>query len=350
MAKVRLGFIGAGWWATTNHMPLLSKRSDVEMYGVASLGQDMLAKVKDMFGFQFVTEDYHELLEHRLDGVIVSTPHYLHYEHAKAAVEKGFHVLCEKPMVLHAAEAWELVNIAKSKGVEILIPYGWNYKPFTRQAKKFIEGGAVGNIEYVLCHMASPTKALFGGGVSRFEHWLPTLAEPDPRTWQDPEKGGGYAHGQITHSSGLLFWLTNLRASEVAARMTSPNSEVDMYDAASVVFESGAIGSFSGAATLPEGDLYQVDLRIFGDEGVVLLDVERERLEVRRHDKKHQHFDIPAGEGAYLCDEPPNRFVDVILGKGINDSPGEVGAKTVELIEAMIRSAKNSGYPTKVYR
>jgi predicted dehydrogenase len=350
MKKARLGFIGAGWWATTNHMPLLSKRSDVEMFGVSTLGKDMLKKVKEMFGFEFATEDYHELLEQDLDGVVVSSPHYLHFEHTMAALEKGFHVLCEKPMTLRAVEAWDLVNTAKQKGVQILIPYGWNYKPFTREARKLMKGPGVGNIEYVLCHMASPTKTLFGGGVARFENWLPTLADPDPRTWQDPRKGGGYAHGQITHSSGLLFWLTELRATEVSARMTSPNSDVDMYDTASVVFESGAIGTFSGAATLPEGEPFQVDIRIFGDEGVLLLDVERERLDLRRHDRNHHHVDVPRGEGAYLCEEPPNRFVDIVLGKGNNDSPGNVGARTVELIEAMHQSADSGGRPTKVYR
>ena len=349
MNRVRLGFIGAGWWATTNHMPILSKRPDVEMFGVASLGQDMLKRVQEMFGFKYVTEDYRELLKQDLDGVVVASPHYLHYEHAKAALQKGVHVLCEKPMALKALEGWDLVATAKKNGVEIMIPWGWNYKPFTRIAKRLMSDRVAGNLEYVLCHMASPTKGLFGGGVSRFEKWLPTLAEADPRTWQDPAKGGGYAHGQITHSSGLLFWLTNLRASEVSARMTSPNSSVDMYDAASVLFDNDAIGAFSGAATLADGEPFQLDLRLFGDEGNVMLDVERERLEVRRHDGKHQHFDVPPGEGDYLCEEPPNRFVDLILGKGENDLPGDVGARTVELIEAMHKSAQSGGNPVRVH-
>lgn len=350
MSKIKLGFIGAGWWATTNHMPLLAQRDDVEMTGVASLGSDMLRKVKEMFGFKFATEDYHELLELDLDGVIVTTPHRLHYEHAKAALDKGMSVLTEKPFTLSAEEAWDLVATAEAQGKVILIPYGWNYRPFTQQAKNLMDTGVIGKIEYVLCHMASPTKGLFGGGGSRFAGWEPTIAAPDPRTWQDPKGGGGYAHGQITHSSALLFWLTGLRAAEVAARMRNPNSDVDMYDAAYVVFESGSIGTISGAATLPENDPFQVDIRIFGNEGVLLLDVERERLEVRRHDGHHQHFDIPAGEGAYTCVEPPNRFIDVIKGTARNNSPGEIGAKTVELIEAMHKSAQDGGLPVRVFR
>jgi predicted dehydrogenase len=146
-----------------------------------------------------------------------------------------------------------------------------------------------------------------------------------------------------------MFWLTGLRAKEVTCRMTSPNSGVDMYNTASVVFENGAIGTISGAATLPDDDKFQVDIRIFGTKGVLLLDVERERLELRRHDKQHVSVDVPQGEGAYSCETPPERFIDLIKGQGRNDSPGEVAARSVEMITAMFQSAQNGGVPTQVY-
>ncbi len=334
--KIRLGFIGAGWWATTNHIPILAKREDVELVAVCRLGRDVLQRVKEEFGFAFATENYRELLEQDLDGVVISSPHRFHYEHAKAALERGLHVMCEKPMALHAAEAWALVEEAQARNLQLLVPYGWHYKPF------------IGQVEYVMCHMASPTKDFFSGGGSVPTQWEPTLAKPDLTTWQVKSYGGGYAHGQITHSSALMFWLTGLRAEQVSALMTAPNSQVDMYDAASVRFTSGAIGVVSGAATLPDNDKFQVDVRIFGNEGVLLLDVERERLEVRRHNGQHIHFDIPPGEGAYSCEGPPNRFIELIHGHGSNDSSGEVAARSVELIEAMHESAKLDGKPTPV--
>lgn len=350
MNKVRVGFIGAGWWVTTNHLPILKARDDVELVAICRLGRELLIQIKDKFGIQFATEDYRELLEQDLDAVIVGSPHNLHYEHALAALQKGCHVLVEKPMALNATEAWELVNTAKAKNLHLLVPYGWHYKPFVQHAKRLMDEGVVGQVEYVLCHMASPTKGFFAGDGRPPSQWEPTIAAPDPATWQVKEKGGGYGHGQITHSSALMFWLTGLRAKEVTCRMTSPNSGVDMYNTASVVFDNGAIGSISGAATLPDDDKFQVDLRIFGTEGVLMLDVERERLEVRRHDKQHQHFDVPSGEGAYSCEVPPVRFIELIHGQGTNDSPGEVAARSVELITAMYESAENHGKPTSVYR
>jgi predicted dehydrogenase len=348
--KVRIGLIGAGWWATANHLPLLAKREDVELVAVCRLGQDLLQTIKDQFGFAFATEDYRELLAQNLDGVVVSSPHYLHHEHARTALERGLHVMCEKPLTLRPEHAWGLANLAQAKGRHLLVPYGWHYKPFIQQAKRLLDEGAVGRVEYALCHMASPAKGFFAGGGREPSQWRATIAEPDPRTWQVKENGGGYGYGQVTHSSALLLWLTGLRASSVAAHMTAPDSGVDLYDAAAVTFEGGAIGTISGAATLPDDDKFQVDLRIFGNRGVLLLDVERERLVIRRHDGHHVHIEVPPGEGAYSCEGPPNRFVDLIQGHGRNDSPGEVAARSVELVDAMYRSAANGGALTVVYR
>ena len=346
--KVRIGFIGAGWWATTNHIPLLAKRDDVELVGVCRLGKEMLQTIKETFGFGFATEDYRELLQQGLDGVVVTSPHHVHYEHARAALEAGCHVMVEKPMTLTAKEARQLVELADAHQVELLVPYGWHYKPFIQHAKQLMSQGVVGKVEYVLCHMASPTLSLIGGKGAPPSQWTPTIAEPDPNTWQNPAQGGGYAHGQVTHSSALLFWLTGLRAQEVTCRMTAPNAKVDLYNAATVTFTNGALGTISGASTLPDGAKYQVDIRIFGDEGVLLLDVERERVEVRRHDGKHESITIPPNAGDYDCDVPPHRFIELIQGHGANDSPGEVAARSVELIDAMFRSAVAGGQPVLV--
>src|SRR5439155_21699458 len=92
--KVRLGFIGAGWWATANYMPLLAARDDVELVAVCRLGADELRKVKDRFGFAFATESAEELVRHPgLDGVVVASPHTLHHQHARLALTPGLHLM-----------------------------------------------------------------------------------------------------------------------------------------------------------------------------------------------------------------------------------------------------------------
>ena len=339
--RARLGFIGAGWWASSNHMPRLAARPDVDLVAVCGIDTDSLARVRDRFGFRIATTDFRELLAADLDGVVVSSPHTLHYEHAKAALTAGCHVMIEKPMTTQASQSWELVNLARERGRHLLVPYGWNYKPFVEKAAELVREGVIGEIEFVTCHMASPIRDLLGGG--HFAGADSAFVQPGAQTWSDPAvAGGGYGHSQLSHSTGMLFYLTDLRAESAYALMSNSGARVEINDAIAVRFRNGAIGTVSGTAAVPDGVKYQVDLRLFGREGMLLLDVERERLEVRRRTGDDIIVDVPAGQGDYTCDGPPNRFVDLILGKiGSNNSTGEIGARSVELLDAAYRSSRS---------
>ena len=82
---IRIGVIGIGWWAVKNHIPMLQALPEVEVTAICGLGQEKLKSVPERFGIRFGTEDYRELLSSdRLDGVVVSSPHRFHYEHAAA--------------------------------------------------------------------------------------------------------------------------------------------------------------------------------------------------------------------------------------------------------------------------
>jgi predicted dehydrogenase len=351
VSRVRVGAVGAGWWATSNHFPLLADRDDVELVGVCGLGPD-LGAIRDRFGFGFATDRVDELLDAGLDAVVISTPHDLHFDVAAAALERGLHVLCEKPMTLRADQAWDLVERRERAGTHLLVPYGWNYKPFTVAAKRLLDAGEVGQIQYALCHMASPTRGLFGGDPTHMlERWdSSTATAPQASTWSAPEHGGGYAHGQVTHSSALFFWLTGLRAATVAGRVANAGSAVDLFDAAVVRFDSGALGSLSGAATLADGDKYQIDIRIFGSEGVLMLDAERERVTLSRYDGRREEVAIAPGEGEYECLVPPARFIDLVTGASTeNNSTVEVAARSVELIEALLASSAADGKEVRVH-
>ena len=347
--RVRVGVIGAGWWATTNHLPILAARDDVDLVSVCRPDAQVLREVQRAFGFAHATEHYRELLDQDLDAVVVASPHHLHFEHARAALERGLHVLVEKPLTLDARDAWTLARLARERAVHALVALGWQYAPFVVAARDLLLDGAVGEIEYVLCHMASPTIGLFAGAGTVPEQWQPTLVAPDPGTWQRADHGGGYAYGQLSHSSALMFWLTGLRAARVSAVTSGPHAPVDLYDAASITFTNGAIGTISGAGTLPDDDKFQVDIRIFGSAGVLLLDVERERLSVRRRDGAHAEIPIPPGAGAYSCAVPPARLIELITGASTeNNSPLDVSARSVELIQAICRSAAHGGGPIPV--
>jgi predicted dehydrogenase len=340
-AKTRVGFIGAGWWATSNHMPILAGRDDVEMAAVCRLGAAELAQVKERFGFAFATEDYRELLRQPLDAVVIASPHTLHAEHARAALEAGLHVMVEKPPATRAADARELERLARERQRHFLVPYGWNYKPFVEEAARLIREIGIGEIQYVVCQMGSPTGDLFFGGGQDLQG--EGLFPPDPATWGDPVvAGGGYGQGQLTHALGLLFFLAGdeLRAQEVFAMMSAPGARVDIYDALSVRFANGAIGSIGGSGRVPAYRRFQVDVRLFGSEGMALVDVERERVEIHRHDRRAEAMlAIPDGAGDYECVAPVHRFVELVQGRPVaNNSHAGIARRTVETLDAAYRS------------
>jgi predicted dehydrogenase len=86
----------------------------------------------------------------------------------------------------------------------------------------------------------------------------------------------------------------------------------------------------------------QLDIRIFGSDGMLCLDLLREWLQITPNDGRPQEESLKPGDGMYSCDGPPNRFVDLILGcEKDNLSPGEVAARATDILDAAYRSASS---------
>jgi len=339
MSRTRIGIIGAGWWATESHIPVLLAMPDVEVTCICGLEREHLRKIQDKFGIRHATEDYNELLRREdVDGVVVSSPHSFHYQHAVAALERGLPVLCEKPMALKASEANHLVELVEEKGVPFLIPYGWNYSTLAALGRKAIEDGVVGDLEHVLCHMGSPLRDLLSGTGA----WVAEQSAfaPNRGTWSDPSAGGGFANGQLTHALALMLWITGLQASQVFAMVGRSEAGSDLYNSITCRFSNGASGMLGGAGTVPRQSPFQVDVRIFGSKGMVVLDVERPRFEIHLNDGTIVSSDPVQAPGAYTCVEPLKVFVGLIQGKAVeNRSPVWLGKRVVDILDAALRSA-----------
>jgi len=336
--RLRLGFIGAGWWATTNHMPVLRARHDVEFVSVCGLDSALNQRLQEDFGFQHVTSDYRDLLQQDLDAVIVSSPNSLHALHATAALEAGCHVMVEKPMTTLASDAFRLVELARQNQRHLIVPYGWHYRPLSHEARRLMQDIGVGEIEMVLCHLGSPGKNLFTG--KSFDHAAGSYVGPDLGTYTDPQMGGGFGQGQLSHALALMVWLTDVRAQSVFARMHPVGGEADLHDSLSVLFAGGAIGTVSGTATVPDGRPFQLDIRVYGSHGMFLYDVERERAELHLHNGQSFIAPFEPGDGSYRCDVPPHQFVELALGlTDENRSSGELALASVEILDAAYRSA-----------
>ncbi len=142
----------------------------------------------------------------------------------------------------------------------------------------------------------------------------------------------------------------------VYALMGASPSGADYYDAITVGFAGGATGTISGAATIPKpsgrqhdrSKGYQIDLRIFGTEGMLLLDIERERLVLRRDDGADRELALAHGDGDYPANAPFPVFIEICRGlTPANPASGLVGLRTVELLATAYRSAR-SGKPEEV--
>jgi predicted dehydrogenase len=342
MSLTKIGIIGAGWWATENHIPVLQALPDVQVAYICGVGREQLERIQRKFGIPSATENYEELLEcEDLDGVIVSSPHGLHYRHAVAALKRGLPVLCEKPMTLKSSEAKHLAELVEAKDLPFMVPYGWNYTELATMARKAIHQGAVGDVEHVLCHMGSPLRDLLSGTGAWVAEGSPN--PPEKGTWSDPSAGGGFLNGQLTHALALMFWITDLRASEVFAMVGRSESGSDLYSSISCRFSNGATGMLGGAGTVPPRSPFQVDIRIFGSQGMLLLDVERPRFEIRNNDGSVWSPPVNQTPGGYACVEPLKVFVELIQGKAVeNRSPVGLGRRVVDILDASSRSAASS--------
>jgi predicted dehydrogenase len=126
--KVRCAVIGAGWWATTAHIPALKNNPDAELVAVQSLTLEAAQKVAKDFDVPHACVTVEEVLAiDGLDAVIISSTPNVHYAQTKPVLERGLHVLLEKPMTLTLKEAAELVAIAESMNVYFLISCPWHY-------------------------------------------------------------------------------------------------------------------------------------------------------------------------------------------------------------------------------
>jgi len=366
--QLRVGVIGAGAWAIASHLPTLARRHDVRLVAVNRRDESALGRVRERFGFEYASTDYRDLLGMRLDLVIVSSPVVNHHEHALAAMEAGAHVLVEKPFTRTPAEAWELVETAERLGRHLVLALGWHYRSIVATAKSLMETGeGVGTVECVAVSMSSPTREALLGRTPQFAAGAPRgggiighceAPDPDlvsqPSTMTDPAiAGGGYGQAQLSHALGLSSWLTNLRGASVYALMHRPPcSAVEYHDALVVSYTNGAIGTVSGSSSHlgANGNKHALQIRIIGGDGELLLDLGREALWRVGADGEEKRLPFAPGDGDYTCDGPVDAVCDLALGKDVrNASPGDVGARTVEILAGAYASA-SCGSPTLINR
>lgn len=354
MERLSLGVIGAGTWAVAAHLPAFAARDDVERLIVCRRDPALLEQVRQHFGFALGTTDWREVIAARPDLVVLTGPVGERAEQARAALEAGAHVLAEKPFTLRPADAWALEALARERGLALMVCYGWNEMGIVEAARRLLlEDGGVGRVEHVSVVMASVVRDLLESGRNYVE--TPLGATPRTETWNVPEiSGGGYGTGQLTHALGVLFRLLPTRAAEVSAfTSTPPGSRVELHDALALRLEEGMVGTVSGAS-LPwgaMGNVHQLQVRVTGERGHVLLDLDRPMVRRSRGEDDDVSAGLSDDDLTWSFGRVVDRFVDLAAGRTQeNRSPGELGARVVEVLDAMYRSAAQGGRPAAVGR
>jgi predicted dehydrogenase len=148
MDAVKVGIIGYGYWGpnlTRNFYELPS----ADLVAVADLSEERLKQASLKYPQIVAKHDYQELFDLGLDAVVVATPPATHYQIAKDCLEHNLHVLVEKPITLKSEDAEELVELADTRGLTLMVGHIFAYNSAVHALKKYIDSGELGDIYYI---------------------------------------------------------------------------------------------------------------------------------------------------------------------------------------------------------
>lgn len=142
---MNMGVIGCGYW--NNYVRLLSENESVKQVYAFDLKSENLIKVMNDFPSVKCGTDYRTCFD-ELAAVIVCTPSSTHYKIAKDCLERGLHVLIEKPMAETIGECVDLIRIANEKNVLLCVGHTYEYNTYAEAVKEAIKEGVLGDVKY----------------------------------------------------------------------------------------------------------------------------------------------------------------------------------------------------------
>lgn len=219
----------------------------------------------------FLAEDrsygsYEEMLEReserddRMDFVAIVTPNHLHFPVASAALERGFHVMCDKPMTLDVAEAERLVEQVERSGLLFGLTHNYTGYPLVKEARRRVDSGELGAIRKVVAEYP--------------QGWLATALEATGQKqadWRtDPARAGAAgAMGDIgTHAANLAEYVTGLEIESVCADLTTFVEGRRLDDDGNVLLRlTGGARGVLYASQVSVDDENALAIRVYGERG-----------------------------------------------------------------------------------
>lgn len=323
-ATVRVGFIGAGGIAR-GHFRRLNDNPLAEVVALCDISDASIARMIEANPDASkcpVYYDWQEMLDKEdLDGVLILTPHTLHFEEAIGALEHGLHVLCEKPMVCRVDHAKVLMKKIEESGKVFALSYQRHQQAEFRYIKSVLGSGKLGSLHYIQAFQA--------------QEWY----RGTKGTWrQDPSlSGGGQINDSGSHLVDIVFWTTGLVPQSVFAYMDNLDTQVDILTAASVRFTNGALGTFS---VIGHSTGWWEDITWFCDKGTLYMR-NGKLLEQNEKGEIKEPTGLPAGS------DPDTQWIETILGRAENEATALNGLRVIQFTEAAWVSAR-TGQPSDV--
>lgn len=349
--RPRIGVVGTGWWSTQFHLPGLTSYPGAEVTAVADNDPRKLAAAAERFAVPHAYADVREMYTSgTVDGVVVAVPHVHHYPLAKAALDAGLHVLVEKPMVLRAQHAWDLVETADARGLHLMVGYTYQFTRAAARVAELMRSGGIGELLQVSGLFASMVESYYRGRPGDYAEVFDfPMTGPETSTYADPAiSGGGQAQTQITHAIGMVLWATGRHVTEVSAYMANRDLAVDLVDAVAYRLDNGAVGTMGSTGSLRPGQPQQQELRYYGTEGFVLQDLLQGTVVAHLNDGSSEEMEPLGADEVYPAEATGRALADLIAGRGENRAPGAPAARAVEFLEAAYRSAGRGGDAVRI--
>jgi predicted dehydrogenase len=202
--------------------------------------------------------------ENRIDAVAIVTPNHLHAAPAIAALEAGFHVLCDKPLAGTLEDAEAIAAAARKAGRVFVLTHTYSGYPMVREMKAMVAAGALGRLRTIHAQYA--------------QDWLTEASDSKQAAWRtDPARSGaGGALGDIgTHAYHLASFVTGLRAEALCADLSAYGEGRQLDDNAHILlrYPEGVKGMLWASQVAP-GKGNQLRLGVYGSEGGVEWDQE----------------------------------------------------------------------------
>lgn len=271
--KLRMGMVGGGKDAFIGSIHRLAANMDglIEIVsGALSINPEV---AKESGKVLFFAEDrtyltYEEMLEKesklpadkRIDFVTIVTPNFAHFAPAMLALEKGFHVVIEKPITFTLDEAKQLKKKVDETGLVLCLTHTYSGYPMVRQARSMVKEGVFGKIRKVV--------------VEYPQGWLSKMSEREGNAqaaWRtDPKRSGkAGAMGDIgTHAAHLAEFITGLKITHLCADLNImvPGRALDDDGNVLLKFDNGAAGVLT-ATQIAAGEENALRIRVYGEHG-----------------------------------------------------------------------------------